>query len=124
MRKNKVKTISMIDDIGPGFVLTTACLTAGFTLFYFMKANHTERMAKIARGPLGEDEVFPPQSFLEVKVGMLMAGVGIGLLLALAADKTTALSGDTVIYPAFMFVSGGFSLLASYFLVAKLRKKD
>lgn len=111
-------------DIGPGFVLTMACLTAGVALIFFLKASHTERMAKIERGLLDEERDRRHRSFLEVKIGMLMAGLGIGLLSALSVEKMTAVSEASVMYPALMFVCGGLSLLASYFLVDRLRQKD
>ncbi len=114
----------MFNDIGPGLVLAIACLTAGFTLFYFLKANHTERMAKIARGTLDEGGGHRRRSYLEIKLGMLMAGLGLGLLLALSAENMLMVSESSVLYPAFMFVCGGLSLLVSYFLVAQIQDKE
>ncbi len=114
----------MIDDLGPGFVLAIACLTAGFTLFYFLKANHTERMAKIARGTLDEGGGNRYRSYFGIKLGMLMSGIGLGLLLAFAVEHMAAVSEAFVLYPAFMFVGGGLSLLASYFIVAQLQAKE
>lgn len=114
----------MINDLGPGFVLTTACLTAGFTLFYFLKASHTERMAKIARGTLDEDGGHRRRSYFEIKLGMLMGGIGLGLLLALTVENMAVVRDASVLYPALMFICGGFSLLVSYFLIAQLQEKD
>jgi hypothetical protein len=113
-----------MDDLGPGFVLTTACITAGITLIFFLKANHTERLAKIERGLQYEENDRRYRSFIEVKVGMLMMGLGSGLLLALGTEKMTNMAEPSIIYPALMFVCGGLSLLASYFLVDKLQHKD
>lgn len=109
-------------DIGPGFVLSTALLTAGLTLYFFIKANHTERMAKIERGLLDDGEPDRNRSYLEIKMGMLLVGLGMGLMAALGTEKMIAISSSTL-YPALMFLFGGLSLIGSYFLVDRLRNK-
>jgi len=96
-------------DIGPGFVLSTACLTAGFTLYFFLKANHMERMARIERGLPEEGQGRRSRSFMEIKFGMLLAGLGLGLLLAIGIEGATAFRKTTVIYPALMCLCGGLS---------------
>lgn len=109
-------------DVGPGIVFSLASITAGFTLYYFIKAGHTERMAKIERGLLDEDAPNAHRSYLEVKLGMLLIGGGIGLLVAFSLEQSIK-AADGVFYPAFLFICGGLSLLISYFLVDRLRKK-
>lgn len=110
-------------DFGPGFVMSLAFITAGLTLYFFLKANHTERMAKIERG-LYDDGMPPPyRSYFEIKLGMLLVGLGSGLLLGLGVERFTSFQSNGVFYPALMAVFGGLSLLASYFLVDRLRRK-
>ncbi|MEM9931730.1 MAG: DUF6249 domain-containing protein [Bacteroidota bacterium] len=109
-------------DFGPGIVLSLACLTAGLTVYFLVKANHTERMAKIERGLLDGDQPDRHRSYYEIKLGMLLVGLGMGLLLAMSVEKMTALDHD-VLYPALMFVFGGLSLIGSYFLVDRLRNR-
>ncbi|MFT7121406.1 MAG: hypothetical protein ACJAZ9_001584 [Neolewinella sp.] len=111
-------------DFGPGFVLSLACLTAGLTFYYFIKASHTERMAKIERGLLDDGSPDPYRSYLEVKLGMLFVGSGSGLLFAFALEHLRKVPGDSVLYPAFLFLFGGLSLLGSYFMVDRLRHKE
>lgn len=107
--------------LGPGVVLTTLFLTAGYTVYTFIKASHLERMAKIEKGI---DATTPGNQtkFIGLKIGMLMIGISCGLLLAFIIEKTTTISGD-ILYPSFMLLFGGISLIVSFFWVHKLEKK-
>ncbi len=111
-----------MDDLGPGVVLTTALLVAGFTLYSFIRAGHTERMARIQLGQEATDNTH--RSFLEVKFGLLLLGIGMGLSVGFLLEKVTSLSDADVYYPALMLVFGGAALVYSYFLIETLRKND
>jgi hypothetical protein len=109
-------------DLGPGIVLTVACLVIGFTLYSFIKAGHTERLARIQ---LGQDADDPNnRSYLEIKFGLLLLGIGMGLSIAFLLERVTNLSDTDVYYPALMLVFGGAALVYSYFLIETLRKND
>lgn len=109
-------------DLGPGVVMTTALLVIGFTLYSFIRARHIERMARIQRGQEATDNSH--RSFLEVKSGLLLLGVGMGLSVGFVLDQVANLSDPDVYYPALMLVFGGAALVYSYFLIETLRKKD
>lgn len=110
-------------DPGPGFVLSLAGLSAAVTLFYYIKANHTERMARIERGLPEDSDRRSGSRYLAIKIGMLLAGAGVGLIFGLMLDITGHVPGEGVLYLAMMLLCGGLSLLASYFLVDALRRK-
>lgn len=110
-------------DLDPGFVLCVALITAGLTLYFFIKANHIERMAQIERGHFDEGKPPVHRSYFEVKLGMLLAGVGFGLLFGMSLNRLSILTDTDVLYPAFMFLFGGLSLVSSYFLIDRLRRK-
>lgn len=111
-------------NLDPGFVLSLALVTAGLTLYFFIKANHTERMAQIERGHFDDGQPPVHRSFFEVKLGMLLSGLGLGLLFSLGLERLSILTDTDVLYPAFMFLFGGLSLVGSYFLVDRLRRKQ
>ena len=105
---------------GPGFVLAVLFISAGYTTYYFIRASHLERMAKIEKGI---DTNVPSNSrFIELKLGMLMIGVAFGLLLAFFIERLLRID-EVVFYPSFMLLFGGLSLITSFFWVKKLQEK-
>ncbi|RIV31575.1 hypothetical protein D2V08_14115 [Flagellimonas lutimaris] len=103
---------------GPGIVLMALFIAAGYTIYFFIKASHVERMAKIERGI---DTNAPSNNrYLEIKLGMLMVGTAFGLLLAYLIEKTFTVD-DVVFYPSFMLLFGGISLIASFFWAKRLQ---
>ena len=105
---------------GPGIVLVALFVTAGYTIYTFIKASHLERMAKIK---MGIDTNAPSNNsrYLELKLGMLMVGISFGLLLAYLLEKFLKIN-EVVFYPSFMLLFGGISLIASFFWAKRLRK--
>lgn len=106
--------------LGPGIVLVALFAVAGYTVYTFIKASHLERMAKIEKGvdpnvPSGNSR------YLELKLGMLMVGVALGLLLAYLLEETLRID-EVVFYPSFMLLFGGISLIISFFLARRLQK--
>lgn len=111
-------------DFGPGFVLSTLALVAGLTIFFFLRSRHIERMAMIEKGLVEEGKAsFGAKNYLEIKFGMLMAGIGMGLLVAHGAESMISSLDDDVIYPAMMLFMGGCSLFASYFVANRLENR-
>lgn len=110
-----------MDDfmIGPGIVLVALFVAAGYTIYFFVKASHLERMAKIEKGI---DTNLPANKrYLELKMGMLMVGISFGLLLAYFVEKTFKMD-EVVFYPSFMLLFGGLSLIASFFWSKRMEK--
>lgn len=104
---------------GPGIVLVALFVAAGYTIYTFIKASHLERMAKIEKGL---DTSAPGHNrYLEIKIGMLMMGIAIGLLLAYIVEQKTDMEA-VVFYPSFMLLFGGISLIASFFWTKRLQK--
>ena len=105
---------------GPGIVLITLFVSAGFTIYTFIKASHLERMAKIENGI---DTKLPSNNsrYLELKLGMMMVGIAFGLLLAYFLEKALEID-EVVFYPSFMLLFGGASLIVSFFWTKKLQR--
>ncbi|MFD0796852.1 DUF6249 domain-containing protein [Maribacter chungangensis] len=104
---------------GPGIVLVALFVSAGYTIYTFIKASHLERMAKIEKGI---DTSQPSNSrYLELKLGMLMIGISFGLLLAYLIEKISK-TDELVFYPALMLLFGGGSLIVSFFWAKRLQK--
>ncbi len=104
---------------GPGVVLVTLFIASGYTVYTFIKAAHLERMAKIEKGI--DPHQSSNKSYIEIKLGMLMIGVAIGLMLAYFLEVSLNLN-EVVFYPSFMLLFGGISLLASFFWIRNLQK--
>ena len=98
---------------GPGMVLMAFIVAAGYTIYAFIKASHIERMAKIEKG-IDKNAPSNNSQYLELKLGMLMAGIALGLLLAHLIEKTLKID-EVVFYPSFMLLFGGVSLIVSFF---------
>ena len=107
---------------GPGLVLMALFITAGYTVYTFIKASHLERMAKIERGI---DTSAPSNNsrYIELKLGMLMVGIAFGLLIAYLLEKALKID-EVVFYPSFMLLFGGISLIASFFWAKNLQKNN
>lgn len=111
-----------MDDFlfGPGVVLVALFISAGYTIYTFIKASHLERMAKIEKG-IDTNTPYNNSRYLELKFGMLMVGIAFGLLLAYLFEKTLKID-EVVFYPSFMLLFGGISLIVSFFWVKRLQK--
>jgi hypothetical protein len=109
----------MVWNPGPGIVLTLIVVVVGVTLYTFLKGRHVERMKQLEKG------IAPSSgpSYLEIKIGMLLVGIGAGLITAFLVNRLAFLNEEGVLYPAFIFLMGGLGLFASYF-VAEHFKKD
>lgn len=105
---------------GPGIVLVALFITAGYSIYAFIKASHLERMAKIERG-MDTERSSENERYLEMKLGMLMVGLALGLLLAYLIEKALTIE-EIVLYPSFMLLFGGLALIGSFFWAQRLRK--
>lgn len=106
---------------GPGIVLIIFIVTAGYTIYTFIKSSHLERISRIEKG-LDENTPSKNNRYLELKIGMLMIGIAFGLLLSYLLEKLLKIE-EVVFYPSFMLLFGGISLISSFFLLNKIEKK-
>jgi len=102
---------------GPGSVLLLIVVVVGATLYTYLKGRHIERMKQLEKG-------IPPTStptFLEIKSGLLLVGVGAGIFSAFLVNKLAFINNENILYPAFIFLMGGLGLFASYFVAEHIR---
>lgn len=115
-----------MNDLSPVIIMFTLIVTAGATLYFFLKARHAERMAMIEKGNLDQSwKPFKSQStsFIGIKIGMLFFGIGLGILAAFIIHRM--LGGDqSALYPGLMFLFGGGSLVLSYFVELRFNREE
>ncbi len=110
--------------IGFGEILALLIIVSGVTIFFFHKARHLERMAQIERNQLNGNEDSLKKNYLDIKFGMLMIGLGLGMFIAWIWERIDRSSNtEYATYPAFMLFFGGISLLLSYFVARRLNKR-
>ncbi len=103
----------------PEVILGLIAIVAGFTIYAFIKSRHLERMQQLQMGtPLQDIH----KSFIEVKLGLLFIGIGIGILTAFILNLIFTNAFD--FYPAFIFLFGGLGLLLSFFIVRNYKMKQ
>jgi magnesium-transporting ATPase (P-type) len=64
----------------------------------------------------------PPVNFWVIKIGLLMVGIAIGVLVASMIANN--LMDEDSAYPTMILLFGGLALLASYFVERKLRQDN
>ena len=100
---------------GPGVFLTILSLVVGATLIFFLRARHAERMGMIQEGKqLYDPERKRSNRFLTIKIGLLMCGIGLGLILGFVSEHILHFGGMEL-YPGLMFFCGGAGLVLAYF---------
>jgi uncharacterized membrane protein HdeD (DUF308 family) len=89
----------------------------------FLNIRKKERLMLIQAGldPAAFEKNAKP-SLTTVKLGMLLVAIGLGVLLANIIVNLTVMDRDGV-YFSIVFLFGGISLLASYFLERKQAKE-
>ncbi len=103
--------------IGFNEILALLIIVSAITIYFFHKARHLERMAQIESGQLNENQN-SVRSYLDIKFGMLMIGLGLGMFVAWIWERIDqSVNTEYVTYPAFMLFFGGISLLLSYLVV-------
>ncbi len=103
--------------IGPTTVVSLLIISVAFSIYYFLRSRHIERMARIDKGLTDKDPV-ARRMFMEIKLGMLATGVGLGLFTAYFLQHLLPMSD--VLYPALMLMFGGIALVLSYFVSNRL----
>ncbi len=108
--------------MGPGEVIIPITLFAGiFGIFYvFIAARNKERMAMIEKGADASMFVTKRKYFaMTLKIGMLLVGVALGILIGSLIDEYTTLPSE-VGYFSMIFLFGGIALITN----SILEKKD
>jgi len=91
-------------------------------VYLFLSTRNKERMALIDKG--ADASLFKTGSnpFSALKIGMFLAGIGIGILVGNIIAVSTALE-EEVAYFSMIFLFGGASLIA-YHLIDKKKASD
>lgn len=103
-----------------GVIITCMFFTAiTLSLYFYFRARTRERLAIIEKG--GQIE-FPQRKERKgwgLKMGLFLAGIGIGFLVGSLLSAYTALNPDAA-YFSMVFLFGGAGLVAGNFLQKKL----
>ena len=94
-------------------------------LYVYLSTRNKERMAMIEKGT--DPKMFRISSvkvsrFLTLKFGLFFIGVAIGVLMGNILNNTTTLEDGTC-YVSMIFLFGGLSLVAGYFIQSKHEKE-
>ncbi len=96
-----------------------------FGVFYlFISTRNKERMALIESGQSAE--LFTNadgNKFTGLKIGILMVGVALGILLGNMLVHAGVLE-DQVAFPSMVFLFGGLALIVSHLVIDRMRIKN
>lgn len=120
------KQISTMESfIGFGEIFALLIIVSAITIYFFHRARHLERMAQIERDQLSENQNSFANSYLDIKLGMLMIGLGLGMFVAWIWERIDQdTNTEYATYPAFMLFFGGISLLLSYLVAKRLDRRS
>jgi len=96
-------------------------------VYVYLITRNKERLAMIEKGidmslfarKHGDES---PMRYWVIKVGFLMIGVALGVLVGSMAANS--IMEEDQAYPAMILLFGGLALVASYFVEKKLREKS
>jgi len=107
--------------MGPGEVLIPISVFAAiFGIFYvYITARNKERMSMIEKGADASTFVTKRNYFaMTLKLGMLLVGVALGILIGSIIDEMTTLPSE-VGYFSMIFLFGGIALIANALMEKK-----
>ncbi len=107
--------------MGPGEVLIPISVFAAiFGIFYvYITARNKERMSMIEKGADASTFVTKRNYFaMTLKLGMLLVGVALGILMGSIIDEMTTLPSE-VGYFSMIFLFGGLALIANALMEKK-----
>ena len=106
---------------GPEFLIPITMFAGGFAMIFgvvYLKTR--ENMAMIEKGMNPKRYANLPAPFRSLKLGLLLAGAGAGLLLAYFIDQNTTSSHEQApIYFSLLAIGGGLGLIGSYAMEKK-----
>lgn len=116
--------------MGSDAIIFPAFFAVIFAIFYlFISARHKERIALIEKG--ADASIFSKGTqrttwiwkILILNLGLLSAGIGIGIFLAGTLHLNFGIDKD-VAYPGAIFLIAGISLIGGFFLTEKFGKEN
>lgn len=112
-------------QIAPVIVFLALFASLVLSLYFFLKARHTERMALIEKGMYNiERKQFKISTGrFGLKLGSLFIGFGLGLLFGFLLNYLTVVDEDAS-YASMIFLFGGLSLVANYIFESKRHKTE
>ena len=115
---------------GPEVLIPITMFAGGFAMIFgivYLKTR--ENLAMVEKGMNPKQQMNRPAPFKSLKLGLLLMGAGLGLLLAyivdriLEANTSSAMyhrhDGNPAIYFALIAIGGGLGLIRSYSLERK-----
>lgn len=100
------------------YLVPITLFTTGFAMIFGIRyLVNKERMALIERGiNPKEGQSSAPKPFISLKIGLLLVGLGLGLIVALFTVIFTKLSEEqaVAIYFGAVLIFGGIGLIISY----------
>ena len=104
------------------YLVPIVLFSTGFAMIFGIRyLISKERMAMIERGINPKEGQSAPKPFLSLKIGLLLVGLGLGLLVALCTVIFTHLRNDesVAVYFGFILIFGGIGLIISYLIEKK-----
>ena len=97
-------------------------------LYVYLMTRNKERLAMIEKGTdmslfarkRGDES---PMKFWVIKVGFLMIGIALGVIVGSLISNEGGLMSEDQAYPSMILLFGGLALVSSYFVEKKLREK-
>ena len=105
---------------GPEVLVPITLFAGGFAMIFGIVYLRTrENMAMIEKGMNPKRNVNLPAPFRSLKMGLLLLGAGLGLLLAYIIDFNMASHHPEPIYFSLIAIGGGLGLIGSYAMEKK-----
>ncbi|WP_432713800.1 DUF6249 domain-containing protein [Pedobacter sp.] len=110
--------------MGPEIVFIFLIICASAMIFGIRYMSNKEKMAMIERGidpGIYKSRISAPKPFLSLKIGLLLVGLGIGLLVALFTTVNLYLRREqsVAVYFGSLSIFGGLGLIVSYLIEKK-----
>jgi hypothetical protein len=108
---------------GPEVLIPITIFAGGFAMIfgiYYLKTK--ENLAMVEKNMNPKDRTHRPAPFRSLKLGLLLLGAGIGLLLAYILDismRTPTHQEHPPLYFALIAIGGGIGLITSYAIERK-----
>lgn len=104
------------------YLVPITLFVTGFAMIFGIRyLINKEKMAMIERGINPRDGQSAPKPFISLKIGLLLVGLGLGLIVALFTVIATKVGDDeaAAVYFGCVLVFGGLGLIISYIIEKK-----
>lgn len=108
---------------GPEVLVPITMFAGGFAMIFgivYLKTK--ENLAMVEKGMNPKDKMHRPAPYRSLKLGLLLLGAGLGLLLAYILDlnmRSATHHDHPPLYFALIAIGGGMGLIASYSIEKK-----